>query len=49
MLPKEIELRVTNTPYEHVSTYQNFMVLDFLCYQYARFKVAGDGVGEWLP
>jgi len=40
MLPKEIELRTTNAPYEHVSQYQNFTVLDFLCYQYARFKVA---------
>jgi hypothetical protein len=34
------ELRTTNTPYEHVSTYQNITVLDFLSYQYARFKVA---------
>ena len=40
MLPNEIELRTTNTPCEHVSPYQNFTVLDFLCYQHARFKVA---------
>lgn len=40
MLPNEIELRTTKAPYEHVSSYQIFTVLDFLCYQYARFKVA---------
>jgi hypothetical protein len=40
MLPNEIELSTTNTPYEHVSPYQNFTVLEFLCFQYARFKVA---------
>ena len=40
MLPNEIELRNTNTSYEHVSPYQNFADLDLLYYQYARFKVA---------